>query len=196
MDHTKLINDYITEGADVRKAIDQKTIIDAVNIICKALRNGNKLIAFGNGGSAADAQHIVGEFIGIHVNTRENEDTRNPRKPIAAIALTSNTSNITAIANDYGYDEIFARQLEGIGKRGDVALAISTSGNSKNVIAAVKKAKDLGIYVIGLTGPKGQLKDISDTAIIINTGKTSIMQEGHLTVCHLISIIVERELFG
>lgn len=197
MDFQDLIKEYIDEGVTARKSIDPAILSKSVSLICSAIKNGNKLIAFGNGGSAADAQHIVGEFIGIHVNPKENEDTRNPRKPIAAIALTANVSNITAIANDYGYDEIFARQLEGLGKTGDVALAISTSGNSKNVIAAVKTAKKLGISVIGLTGGHGgQLRDMADVTILIKSDKTSIIQEGHLTACHLISIMVEKELFG
>jgi D-sedoheptulose 7-phosphate isomerase len=197
MDYTNLINEYIEEGVSARKSIDPAILDKAVNLICKSLRKGNKIIAFGNGGSAADAQHIVGEFIGVHVNPKENENLKNPRKPIPAIALTVNTSNITAIANDYSYDEIFSRQLEGVGCKGDVAIAISTSGNSKNVIAAVKKAKELGIHVIVLTGGSGgQLKDMGDLTILIKSSKTSIIQEGHLTACHLISILVEKELFG
>lgn len=203
MKYDALIDEYINDGLEARRAIPKEAVEKAVHEIAKAMRNGKKLIVFGNGGSAADAQHIVGEFIGLYTNPiderrRQREFNPEPkhRIPLSAIALTSNISNITAIANDYSFDEIFKRQLEGLGHQGDVAMGITTSGNSKNILAAINTAKQLGIYTIGLTGGTGgKLKDIVDDAIVINSSKTSIIQEAHLTVCHLISILVERELF-
>ena len=204
--YRELVEEYIDEGLDARRSIDPEAVLAAVKAVSGAIRKGNKLIVFGNGGSAADALHIVGEFIGLYTNPKEDGPNEKEissaipakhRLPISAIALTGNVANITAIANDYSFEEVYARQLEGLGREGDVALAISTSGNSNNVIAAVRKAKEIGIYTIGLSGKTGgRLAQEADMTIRINSKKTSIIQEAHLTVCHLISILVEVELFG
>jgi D-sedoheptulose 7-phosphate isomerase len=127
-----------------RRSVDQ--IADAATLIVTRLQAGGKLIAFGNGGSAADAQHFVAELVGRF---------RAERKPFAAIALTTNTSSITGIGNDYGFEEVFARQLEGIGRAGDLVMAISTSRNSSNIVRAIETAKRLGMATIALTGGRG-----------------------------------------
>lgn len=187
-DYKKMINEYIGKGVEARKAIDAKEIEFISEKIYEAMNKGNKLILFGNGGSAADAQHIAGEFIGRFLYER---------KSLPAISLTTNTSNITAIGNDFGYDEVFSRQLEGIGKKGDVVIGLSTSGNSANVIKAIKKAKSMGIYTIGLTGKDGgALKNEADTTIIAKADLHGQIQEVHITIGHLVSLIVEEKMFG
>ncbi|MEM3744718.1 MAG: D-sedoheptulose 7-phosphate isomerase [Candidatus Micrarchaeaceae archaeon] len=181
------IRKYIEEGVAARSAIRESEIEGAAAVIVNALKSGHKLITFGNGGSAADAQHIAAELAG-----RFYKD----RKPLPAIALTTNTSSLTAIANDYSYEDVFARQMEGIGANGDVAIAISTSGNSKNVIKAVEKAKEMGIYVIGLTGGNGgALKELCDMPIVVNSGNTPIIQEVHIAIGHMICMLVEKMMF-
>lgn len=187
MDTEKDIKSYMDEGVAARVSVDVEKIAKASYEITKALGSGKKLITFGNGGSAADAQHIAAELLGKFYKDR---------KAMPAMALTTNTSVLTAIANDYSYDDIFSRQIEGVGNRGDVAIAISTSGNSKNVIKAVQLAKQLGIYTIGLTGEKGgTLKDICDLTISVNSNNTPIIQEVHIAIGHVICMLVEKKLF-
>ena len=158
----------------------------ASDAIFKSLKGGGKLLVFGNGGSAADSQHMVAELVGRF---------KGERAPLAAIALTTNTSTITAVANDYGYDTVFSRQVEALGKKGDVVFGISTSGNSKNVIEAVKKAKAIGLKTIGLTGGDGgKLKKECDITIVIESKDTPRIQESHLMVCHIICELVECEM--
>lgn len=153
-------------------------------ILC--LKAGRKVLFFGNGGSASDSQHLAAEFVGRY----EKE-----RRSLAAIALTTDTSILTAVGNDYGYDRIFERQIEGLGHKGDVAFAISTSGNSKNVILAAKKAQQMGLYVIGLTGGTGgDLIHAVDLPIIAPSGKTARIQECHILIGHIICECVDTVL--
>ena len=152
-----------------------------------AFQRGNKILLCGNGGSAADAQHIAAEFIGRF---------KRERKSLPAIALTTDSSVLTALANDYSYETVFSRQIEGLGARGDVLIAISTSGNSKNVIAAAKKAKELGLTVIGFTGRSGgELKKHTDFNFSVHSDQTPHIQEMHTTALHAVSEAVEHILF-
>ncbi len=165
-------------------------IFKASDAIKTSFQNGGKLMLCGNGGSAADCQHIATEFV-----IRLSHDIRRPAYP--AIALTTDTSNLTAGGNDIGFENVFARSVEGLGKKGDVLIAISTSGNSKNVLNAVQKAKSKGIYTIGfLGGSGGVIKQHTDLNIIIPSSNTQRIQEGHITAAHIICEIVEREMYG
>jgi len=160
------------------------SILQAASIIAKSHLNGGKLMLCGNGGSAADSQHIAGEFIGGLNSDRD-------REPLSAIALNTNTSNLTAIGNDFGFDQIFARQIKALGKTGDVLIGISTSGKSQNIIQAVIIAKELGIKTIGLMGQTGILKEIVEVAITVPSNNIQRIQEGHITIGHIICEIVE-----
>ncbi|WDL74681.1 D-sedoheptulose 7-phosphate isomerase [Helicobacter winghamensis] len=156
--------------------------------ITQAYRNGNKTLIAGNGGSAADAQHIAGEFVSRFYFDREG---------IPSIALTTDTSILTAIGNDYGYDKLFARQVQAQGVAGDVFIGISTSGNSVNIIEALKVCRDKGIVSIGLTGQSGgKMADLCDYCIKIPSTCTPRIQESHIVVGHTLCAIVEEELFG
>lgn len=160
----------------------------AVELITECYRNGGKMLLAGNGGSAADAQHIATEFM---VRFRQERD------PLPAIALSTDTSILTAIGNDYGFDVLFSRQLKALGNKGDVFVAISTSGMSRNILLAAQQAKTKGIGVIGLMGKGGgRLKDIVDIAIIIPSDNTARIQESHITIGHIISGLVEKELMN
>jgi len=180
------VKEYLEDGAKVRLNLDYSLIYHIGREIGRQIIQGKKLLIFGNGGSAADAQHIAAEFVGRF----EKE-----RKALPAIALHANTSSLTAIANDYGYDEVFARQIEAYASKGDIAIGISTSGNSKNVIKALEKAKELGCITIALTGSSGgKLNGITDYIIKVQSDRTSIIQEAHITIGHIISKIVEDML--
>lgn len=157
----------------------------AATAIVKSIRNGGKVVIFGNGGSAADSQHIAAELVGRF---------KKERKAIAAIALTTDTSIITALANDYGYNTVFSRQVEALGRKGDVAIAISTSGKSKNIIDAVKAAKRTGITTIALTGSSGgDLKKECDISVLVPSDDTPRIQESHCLIGHIICELVEEE---
>ena len=163
-------------------------IIKCSNLILHCFQYGGKLILFGNGGSAADAQHIAGEFVGLLRIT----DTR---KSYDAISLTTNTSIITALVNDNMAEEIFSRQLEAIGKPGDVVIGISTSGNSRNIVKGLLAAKDKDMTIIGFTGEKDStISSIADLTIKIPSTDTPRIQEGHITVGHIICDIVMQQL--
>lgn len=165
-----------------------ENIEKASKSIIGALKDGKKLLIFGNGGSAADSQHMAAELVGRF---------RMERKALPAIALTTNTSTLTAIANDYGYDVVFSRQIEALGVKGDVALGISTSGNSKNVIEALKKARSIGLKTIALSGGDGgNMKKESDISIIVASKDTPRVQESHIMIAHIICAIVEDGMFG
>lgn len=169
----------INESKTLAKEIQQ-----IVYTITKSLKSGNKLVIFGNGGSAADAQHMAAEFIGRYLIER---------KSIPAVALTTDSSILTAIGNDYGFDRVFSRQCESIVQKGDVVIAISTSGNSSNVIEGVKASKKRGGIIISLTGRSGgKLKVHSDIVLRIPSDETPRIQEGHRTVIHIICDLVER----
>lgn len=154
------------------------------DVIVAALRSGHKLLIVGNGGSAADAQHIAAEIVGRY---------KKDRPAYAAIALTTDTSALTAIGNDYGFEQVFARQVEGLGKRGDVLLALSTSGRSPNILAAVRAAHQRGLVTIGFTGIKGAaLGTVCDHLLVSPSDDTPIVQQIHLAVCHGICDEIEQ----
>jgi D-sedoheptulose 7-phosphate isomerase len=158
------------------------------NEIIKAYKNNNKVILFGNGGSAADAQHIAAEFVGKFYKDR---------KSLPAMALNTNTSVVTATANDYGYDLIFERQVSSFVNKGDVVIGISTSGDSPNVIKGLNKAVEKGAITVGLTGQKeNNIEKIVDYCLKMPSTDTPRIQEGHITVGHIICYLVEKELFG
>jgi len=151
-----------------------------------AIRNKRKVMFVGNGGSAADAQHLAAELVGRLINDR---------RPLAGLALTTDTSALTCIGNDYGFDEVFARQVEGLGNAGDVLIAISTSGNSPNVVKAVATAKACDIYVVGFLGRYGGvLLDHVDLPILVDHEKTACIQEAHIFLGHLLCQFIEQEL--
>lgn len=167
-------------------SVHQK-LIEVINVISKAFQNGNKVLFCGNGGSAADAQHLAAEFSG-----RFYKD----RKALPAEALHCNTSYLTAVANDYSYDVIYARLVDGIGVKGDVVIGLSTSGNSKNIIQAFKVAKEKEIITIGFTGASGgKMKEISDYLFNIPSNDTPRIQESHIMLGHIICQLVEEKMF-
>lgn len=177
------IKQAFEESAKVKQNINLAAEIEnAVDFICASMRSGGKLLTCGNGGSAEQAQHFAGEFVGRY---------KKERPAMAAIALASHTPYLTAWSNDYEFHTAFARELEAIGKSGDVLVAISTSGNSKNVLGAVKAAKKIGIKTIGLSGQGGALKDSVDLALVVPSANTARIQEAHLTIIHIISELVE-----
>ena len=158
-----------------------------VNAIVTAYKQEKKVILLGNGGSAADAQHIAGEFVGRFYKER---------KALPALALHTNSSIVTALANDYGYDAVFARQVDAYAVAGDVVIGISTSGNSPNVITAIQKAKDKGAVTVGLTGGKAsKLCDVADICLRVPSPDTPRIQEAHITLGHIICFLVEETLF-
>jgi len=166
----------------------RELIGSAVKLAVAALKQGNKLLFAGNGGSAADAQHWAGELV-----SRFNFD----RPGLAAIALTTDTSILTAIGNDYGYDYVFARQVEALGRSGDVLFAISTSGNSKNILRAMHAARSAGISVIGFTGQTGgAMAGLCDLCFRMPSGETPKIQEGHEFIGHLLCNLIESEMFA
>ena len=159
----------------------------AARLIISTLKNGGKLLLFGNGGSAADSQHIAAELVGRF---------KKERRALAAIALTANTSILTALANDYGYDVVFSRQIEALAKEGDVVMGLSTSGSSKNMIGALNRARAIGAKTIGLTGAGGgTMKNFCDCLITVNSKDTARIQESHIMIGHIICELVENELF-
>ena len=159
----------------------------AVEVLVQCFENGGTVFFCGNGGSAADAQHLAAEFAGRYLVER-------PGLPV--MALTTNTSALTAIGNDYGYEHVFSRQLEGLGAPGDVLVAITTSGRSESVRRAVATAQDLGMTVIGMTGAKGtEFAALCDVALVTPSTATPHIQEGHITMGHAFCLLVERALF-
>lgn len=162
----------------------KKEILNITNVIVHSIENKNKIIIFGNGGSAADSQHFAAELVGRY---------KIERKSLPAIALTTDTSILTAIGNDYSFDHVFTRQCESLVNKGDIVIAISTSGNSKNVINAVKCSRKKFAKIIGFTGEKGgRLKKISDICIKIPSNSTPRIQEGHRIIMHIICDLIDR----
>jgi D-sedoheptulose 7-phosphate isomerase len=189
-DATAHIRALLEESAQVkRRAADVLTdaIAEAATWVASAYRAGGKTLLMGNGGSAADAQHIAAEWTG----------KLGPDRPaLPSIALSANSSDLTAIGNDYGFDRVFARLIEAHGREGDVVLAISTSGNSPNVLVAVEEARRRGLRTIGLLGKGGgKLKDAVDLALVVPSDDTQRVQECHITVAHAIAEVVDRLLF-
>ena len=154
--------------------------------LATCITSGHKVLIFGNGGSAADAQHIAAEF----VNRFQIE-----RPPLAAIALTTDTSIITSIANDYHFDQIFSKQVRALGQKDDIAIGISTSGGSRNVLEAIHAARDIGIFTIGLTGRGGKLAECADLVFRVESDTTARIQEAHITLGHILCDLLERILF-
>ena len=189
----KIVKEILNESIRVKKKIvDDPSLLSQIKeislLIIEAYRRKKKVILFGNGGSAADAQHIAGELVNrLHLE----------REALPAIALTTDSSVLTSIANDYDYSRIFARQVEAWAKQGDVVIGISTSGSSSNVIEAVKTAKEKGAKTVGFTGNKGgKLAELVDFVISVPSDETPRIQESHITILHIICCLVERELFG
>jgi D-sedoheptulose 7-phosphate isomerase len=171
-----------------QRVIDEQIFViqEILIALLKALDAGNKVILFGNGGSAADSQHIAGELV---------SKFRRERKALPAIALTTDTSILTSIANDFSFEHVFARQIEALGAPGDIALGISTSGNSPNVIHALRVASQLGLVTIGFTGEDGgELKDAVDICFRVPSNSTPRIQEMHITVAHTLCELIEMEL--
>ncbi|MBW2428848.1 MAG: D-sedoheptulose 7-phosphate isomerase [Deltaproteobacteria bacterium] len=168
----------------IENSIDN--IIKAADMLAACLSRGNKILIFGNGGSAADAQHLAAEF----VNRFQIE-----RPPLAAVALTTDTSILTSIGNDYQFDEIFSKQVEALGRPGDIAWGISTSGNSVNVIQAIKAARKIGMSTIGMTGRAGELAGCVDLVFGVASDVTARIQESHITLGHIFCDLLERKLY-
>lgn len=186
------IDGILKESIRVKEELCKQTselgkIEKVSKLIVEALKNGRKIILFGNGGSAADAQHIACELVGRF---------KLERRALPAIALTTNTSVLTAIANDYGYDQVFSRQVEGIVERGDIVIGISTSGKSPNVIEGIKVAKERMAFTVGFTGREGgRLEEAVDICIKVPSNDTPRIQESHITIGHIICQLVEESLF-
>lgn len=193
MDKRKFIVDSLVESSETKIAIQNQCmddILSAVELLVKTFKDGKKLLLCGNGGSAADCQHIAAELM-----IRLSHDVKRPALP--AIALTTDSSNLTAGGNDIGFENVFARSIEGLGNEGDVLLAISTSGNSLNIIKAVETAKTKRMKTIGfLGGTGGKLNDLVHLPIVIPSYNVQRIQEGHITVAHIICELVENELYS
>ena len=193
MDKRKFIIDSLVESSETKIAIQNQCmdeILSAVDLLVKTFKDGKKLLLCGNGGSAADCQHIATELM-----IRLSHDIARPGLP--AIALTTDTSNLTAGGNDIGFENVFARSVEGLGNEGDVLLAISTSGNSANVIRAVEMAITKKMKVISfLGGTGGKLKELAHLPIVIPSYNVQRIQEGHITIAHIICELVEDNLYG
>jgi D-sedoheptulose 7-phosphate isomerase len=178
------------ESADLKVRFIKQNVeplMQAVRMVVDAFKAGNKVLLFGNGGSAADAQHIAAEF----VNRFQIE-----RPPLPALALTTDTSVLTSISNDYGYTDSFAKQIKALGKKGDVAIGISTSGSAANVLRAVKVAREMGLQTIGLAGGSGgELGKIVHLALIVDSPVTARIQEVHITIGHVLCGMVDHLLF-
>jgi D-sedoheptulose 7-phosphate isomerase len=187
---SELIDEFVSESLRVKTQFFKENgeqVARTAETIASALRNGKKMLFFGNGGSAADAQHLAAEVVG-----RIGPD----RKSLPAIALTTDTSILTAVSNDYGYERVFARQIEGLGQPGDVAIGISTSGNSPNVLAALDAARTKGMFTVGLTGETGgEMKGRTDVLFRVPSRVTARIQETHILLGHIIFELVDRELF-
>ncbi len=183
------IKNYFEESCKVKLDFLEKNyenLEKTIEKITECLKRGNKILICGNGGSAADSQHFAAELVGRF---------KLERKGVPAIALTTDTSILTAIGNDYGFNKIFERQVEALGEEGDLLVGISTSGNSENVIRAVEKAKEKGIYTIGLLGKNGgKLKDLVDLPLIVPSNDTPRIQECHVLIYHIICEEVEKKL--
>lgn len=177
-EHLSTVNSFSKEIKSSIESVGEKIYL--------SLENGGKTILMGNGGSAADCQHIAAELVGRFVKERRG---------LAAIALTVDTSIITAIGNDYGFENIFTRQIEALATKNDIVVGISTSGNSENIIRGIEKAKEKGSYTICLLGNSGgKLKDISDTSIIIPSNNTARIQECHILIGHIICELIDSKI--
>lgn len=185
----KVIKSILSESICVKEKLQMgfaNNIKDLVELVIACLKKGGKIILFGNGGSASDSQHIAAELVG---RFRKN------RKALAALALSCNSSNLTSISNDYDFEQVFARQIEGLGKKNDLAIGISTSGKSDNVIAGIRKAKEIGIKTAALTGEQpNQLQQMVDVSVSVPSKNTARIQEAHITIGHIICELTEKAL--
>lgn len=192
-DRIKFFEESLIESAETKKKIlssCREDIFKAIDLLKQCVQSGGKIMFCGNGGSAADSQHLATEFV-----IRLSHDLKRPA--IGAVALTTDPSMMTAGGNDIGFENVFARYVEGIGNKNDVLVGISTSGNSKNVIKAIEKAKEKGIKTLALLGGNGgYIKGMADVEITIPSSNTQRIQEGHITVGHILCESVERELFS
>jgi D-sedoheptulose 7-phosphate isomerase len=181
------IKDVFLESIRIKEELLRTSIaqiIEISDLIIECLKRNGKVIIFGNGGSASDSQHIAAELVG-----RFKRD----RSSLAAISLSANISVITSLANDYGYETIFAKQIEGLGQKNDIAIGISTSGKAKNVILAIKQAKKMGIKTVALTGGDGgELAKLADISLLVPSAVTARIQEAHITIGHIICELVEQ----
>ena len=193
MDFKKFIVDSLNESSETKLNIKDQLmdeLLKAVDLLSGCFKDGNKLLLCGNGGSAADCQHIATELM-----IRLSHHVERPALP--AVALTTDTSNLTAGGNDIGFENVFARNVEGLGNKGDALLVISTSGNSPNVIKATHAAHNKKMKVIGfLGGDGGKLKNLVDLPIVIPSSNVQRIQEGHITIAHIICELVEEKLYG
>jgi len=192
MDSLAYIKKHFEKTIETKQKILQdealmNSIVEAAELCISALNNGNKIIFAGNGGSAADSQHLAAEFV-----SRFNFD----RPGLPSIALTTDTSMLTAIGNDYGFLQLFARQIQANGQAGDVYFGISTSGNSANILESVAMAKSMGIKTVALGGNKGKLPEVCDMALQVPSGSTPYIQESHISIGHIICGIVEEVMFA
>jgi len=187
-----LIITRFKESAELKTAFAQKncdTIIEVVHLIAESLKSGNKIMLFGNGGSAADAQHIAAEFI------NRLQKSKRDRPPLAALALTTDTSVLTSISNDSDFSNIFSRQIRALGKKGDIAWGISTSGHSPNMIKALKTAQEMAIVTFGLTGKGGgEMGTLVDYHLNVESNDVTRVQEVQITLSHIICELIEQEL--
>ncbi|MFP1785997.1 D-sedoheptulose 7-phosphate isomerase [Lonsdalea quercina] len=191
MEGLNFIKNYVKSSISLKETVlsDEgllNTIAAVVNKGTSALQNGNKIIIAGNGGSAADSQHIAAEFVSRFFYDRPG---------LPAIALTTDTSILTAIGNDYGYEKVFSRQIQAIGRKGDIFIGITTSGNSKNIIEAIHEAKKSGLYTVGLCGNKGSILELADICLSVPSDITPYIQESHIMIGHIICAMVERNMF-
>ena len=182
---------HLNESAEIKRQVAEvcmESILAAAVLLEKAFRSGGKVLLCGNGGSAADCQHLAAEFV--------NRLTKSFERPaLPAIALTTDTSFLTAYTNDYGVEGLFARQVQALGKKGDVLIGISTSGNSANIIQAVKTAKIMGIHTIALMGTSGKLMELADVAIAVPSNKIQYIQESHIAIEHILCMLVEYNYY-
>ena len=183
------IKDILLESIQVKEEILRNqigAIVEIAELMIDCLKKDGKVIVFGNGGSASDSQHIAAELVG-----RFKKD----RSALAGIALTTNTAVITSLANDYGYDVVFSRQIEALGKKNDVVLGISTSGKAKNVALGIKQAKKMGIKTVAFSGGDGgEIVKLADLSLLVPSKVTARIQEAHITIAHIICEMIEQEL--
>jgi len=185
----KIIHNILEQSIEVKRHCIENNIdhiIRAADMLAACLTRGDKVLIFGNGGSAADAQHLAAEF----VNRFQIE-----RPPLAAVALTTDASILTSIGNDYHFNDVFSKQVEALGRPGDIAWGISTSGNSANVIQAIKAARKLGMETLGMTGRAGELAGCVDLVFTVASDTTARIQESHITVGHILCDLVDRILY-
>jgi D-sedoheptulose 7-phosphate isomerase len=187
---SRAVPDPLSEDAERLRGLgaDPDAVAAAAHALAAALQAGNKLLTFGNGGSAADAQHVAAEFTGRYLLERP---------PLPAVALSENAAAVTAIGNDYGFDQVFARQVRAYAGNGGAAIALSTSGSSPNVLEGLRAAREAGLLAVGVTGPRGELmRELCDHLLVIPADDTPQIQEGTMLVLHTVCELVEQRLFG